>query len=369
MVKTTIPTQICCRHTPRARGVVVASITLIIAGVGWVDGALGAIGLSGLFFIALARAVGALNLRHLAITIEAPQRAISGVPYPLRLKLTNTRRLFDAHDIAVTANLPGDTELRLDTRWVAAGAGVDFDRHAVPQTRADKRNIPISIESHFPLGLFEFRCQAAHPHLMVVLPYARKPRESPDDGVMFDTSPMTGSTFGATGGDFRGLRGWHRGDSPRQIAWPASMRSIARGSTPVVRESDPPGFHPHRCLIVLHSFASGGTLISPERFERSLELACGWIERLKTMGIHIRIVADFDGWVVHRAHTREEIIRCRERLARAKRRKSTEAHELHQAVYRSTEEGETVILLSDMPAESWRIHIPKLTPTPMITQV
>jgi len=368
-VKTTIPTRIRCRATARARGLIVTSFALIAAGIGFVDGTLGALGVAGFVLVALARWLGNINLRQLAITIEAPQRTTAGAPYPLRITLANTRRIFDAYHISLRADLPGDAGLALDSRWIAAGSAADFNVHATPRFRADAREIPIALESDFPLGFFRCESMAGHPHPMIVFPCARNPRESPRDGVMFDASPLAGTTFGSAGGDIRGLRLWRGGDSPRQISWPASMRSLARGSTPVVRESDPPGYLPHQCLIVLHSFASGGTLIRPERFERAIELAGGWIERLRALGIRTRIMADFDGWTSRPADTRDEIIRCRETLARAKRRKATEAHELQHALARAADDGEMIILLSDMPPDSWQIHIPSRTPAPVITKV
>ncbi|MFU8892999.1 MAG: DUF58 domain-containing protein [Luteolibacter sp.] len=365
----TIPTEIHCRATARARGLFIVSLALIAAGIVLVDGTLGALGLAGIVLLVVLRWLGARNLERLSITIEAPQRATARAAYPLRVTIANTRRLIDAYHISLRAVLPGGAQARFDGNWIAAGSAADFDTHATPQTRADGREIPLILESTFPLGLFAFECKASHPHAMVVMPSARNPRESPGHGATFDASPLAGASFGSAGGDIRGLRVWRCGDSPRQISWPASMRSIARGSAPVVRETDPPGFLPHRCLIVLHSFASGGTLIRPERFERAIELAGGWIERLHALGIRTRIMADFDGWTSRSAETRDDIIRCRETLARAKRRNSTEAHELQHALSREAEDGEMVILLSDMPAAAWQLHIPKRSPEAVITKV
>lgn len=341
---------------------------LVVAGIWWIDGILGALGLAGIILMLLARWLGAMNLKHLAITLEAPQRATAGSAYPLRISLANSRRLLDANRISLRATLPGGAHVAFDSSWIAAASAADFDGHATAESRADGREITFSLTSEFPLGLFSFQTKTTIPHAMLVLPRVRAPRESPGDGVMLDASPLAGATCGSAGGELRGLRLWRCGDSPRQIAWPATMRSMARGSGPVVRETDPPGFLPQRCLVVVHSFASGGTLIRPERFERMLEIAGGWLERLHALGIRTRIMADFDAWTSRPADTRAEMIRCRERLARASRRNSTEAHELQQTLTRAVDDGETVILLSDMPAESWQGHIPKLTPAPVVSK-
>ena len=344
----------------------VISPALIAAGIWRVDGVLGALGIAGIALLLLARWIGTANLKHLAINIEAPGRATAGSPYPLRVTLANTRRWLDASGISLTANLAGRAAVDFHTRWIAAGSAVDFDGHATPAIRADDTGIPLLLTSDFPLGLFFMQAEMTYPHPMVVIPHARPPRESPGEGVRLDGTPLAGATSGNQEGDLRGLRPWRAGDRPRQIAWPATMRAIACGTAPLVRESDPPGFLPQRCLMVLHSFASGGELIRPERFERTLELAGGWIERMHALGIRTRIVADFDHWEIRPIATRAEIIRYRECLARATRCHTTEAHELQQAIARTASDDETVILLSDMPAESWQDHLPRRTPAPMI---
>lgn len=364
-----MPATIRCRATSRARWLMVVSPALIAAGIWRIDGVLGALGIAGIALLLFARWLGTANLKHLAIAIEAPQRATAGSPYPLRVTLANTRRWIDASRLSITATLPGGAGVEFRTGWIAAGSAADFDGHATPITRAQGTDAALSLTSDFPLGLFSFLADTTHPHRMVVIPRARAPRESPGDGAMLDAAPLAGASPGALGGDLRGLRAWRAGDSPRLISWPATMRAIARGSTPLVRENDPPGFLPQRCLLVLHSFASGGALIRPERFERVLELAGGWIERMQALGIRTRIVADFDKWGARPAATRAEIIRCRECLARATRSHTTEAHELQQAITRNAGDGETVILLSDMPVEFWQDHLPRRTPAPVIAKL
>ena len=343
-----------------------AAPALTIAGIWRIDGVLGAIGIAGIALLIFARWLGKSNLRRLAITLDAPQRATAGASYPLRITLVNTRRWLDATAVSLAATLPGEAAVDFHSNWIAAGSAADFDGHATAARRADGWKVHLSLESDFPLGLFSHRADAIHPHSMVVLPRMRAPREAPGEGVRLDGTPLAGATPGNHGGDLRGLRAWRTGDSPRRIAWPATMRAIARGSAPIVCENDPPGFMPQHCLLVFHSFASGGALIRPERFERALELAGGWIERLHALGIRTRIIADFDHWDAHPAATRAEITRCREHLARALRCHKTEAHELQQAIMHNAADSETVILLSDMPAESWQDHLPRRSPAAMI---
>jgi len=357
------------RMLPRARVILAVSLGLLAGGIWRVDGALGAMGVCGLLLIALAWWIGGMNLKGLSVCIDAPHRAICGATYPLRVTVGNDRGWMDAVAIAMNIALPGKAMSAFAFDSIGARSAVDSDCHATPATRAVGNGIDIAVTSDFPLGLFGFQAATRIPHDMCVLPSSRVPGESPGDGVVLDTSPQAGATVGAFEGDLRGLRGWRGGDNPRQIAWPATLRAIARGSGPIVRETDPPGFLPEECLIVLHSFSSGGALIHPERFDRALEVATGWIERLRALGIRASVAADFDAWEPRPAGTREEIIRCRERFARAKRRASTQAHELQQALSRMVRDGGAVVLVSDMPPDVWVDDVPKLSSDPVISNL
>lgn len=361
------PTE--CRAGTATRWLVVLAIALLVAGIWRIDGVMGAMGLAGLVWIALSRWLGAANLKRIAIQTEGPARVTAGIPFPLRMTLWNTRRWLDARRIEIRTTLPGDAPVEFQCAWLAAGSEADYDSRATAITRAEGREIRVSLTSTHPFGLFRFRREITMPYAVLVLPRTRAPRDSPCDGVMLDGTPLAGATTGNEGGDLRGLREWRAGDSPRQIAWPATIRSIARGASLVVRESDPPGFLPHRCLVVLHSYASRRTLVRPERFERALEIAGGWIEQLHAMGIRTRVIADFDEWTARSTATRSEIIQCRERFARATRCKSTEAHELQQAITATALDDETLILISDMPAGSWRDHLPPRPAAPRIVDL
>jgi uncharacterized protein (DUF58 family) len=346
--------------------VVVISLALVAAGIWRIDGVMGALGLAGLAWIGFARWRGGVNLARIHVAMDGPERVTAGIPFPLRFTVTNGRRWLDARHLDLRATLPGEAPAEFHCRWIAAGSAADFDARTTATTRANGGEIRVVVVSGLSSAWFKFRREIRIPSAMVVLPRVRAPRRIPEDGMMLDGSPLSGATAGSAGGDLRGLREWRAGDSPRLISWPASIRAFAQGGPLVVRETDPPGFLPRACLVVLHSFASGGALIRPERFERALELAGGWMERLHAMGIRTRIIADFDGWVPRPAATREEIIHCREMLARARRSNSSEAHELQQAVGECAAGGETLVLISDMPASSWRDHLPPRPSPPRI---
>ncbi len=368
-MRNTRPYRISCRVHPRTRVLAVVALALVGAGIWNMDGTLGAMGVAGGFFCAAAWGCGRANLKHLAVLIDAPHRATSGIAYPINLTVVKRRGWLDTRSLSGVALFPGNASTTFELRWIAVGTGMDFPGHATPGLRAVGSEVEVALRSDFPLGLFEFGFALRVPHEMCVVPRARTPRESPGDGVMFDASPLAGATQGWFDGELRGLRGWRGGDRPGQIAWPASLRAIARGIGPVVRETDPPGFLPDHCVLVFHSFSSGGALIHPEKFDRALEVATGWMEQLGHLGIRTRFIADFDAWKSQPANTRDEIIILREKFARAKRRISTEAHELQHAVTHIADQGEAVILVSDMPREAWEHDVPALATRPVISSI
>jgi len=368
-VKPGTPNRIVCRANIRTRFLAAFSIALLVAGVWGIDGVLGALGLAGLLLLLVARVLGTIQLMHVTVSIEAPKRVTAGMPYPLRVTVANRRRWLDVRSFDLDVALPGGADVAFESHWIPADSTMDFDGRATPSSRAVGDQAVIVLKSDFPMGLFDFNATTTLPFVMCVFPRSRVPAESLGHGVMLDSSPIEGATHGNLGGDLRGLRAWRGGDRPRQISWPATLRAIARGSGPIVRECDPPGYQPRRCLIVLHSFASGGALIHPERFDRVLEVATGWIERLRAFGIHTRITADFDAWKIRDVESKEEIIRCRERFAMARRCNSTEAHELEQALSRTNDCEQTVILLSDMPEAAWKDCIPRQVFAPVFSNI
>ena len=361
MAQVILNSQLAITSQPSTRGAVLggAGFALFVAGLWRVDGILAALGLGAWCLLGLAWALGRLNLTRLQVTLDGPNKVPAGVMFPAVLTLRNPRQFWDAFAIHIELELPGPTRAGGQAPWIAAGSAADLDlRMAVPQ-RAWQERHPVRLKSGFPLGLFEMRRVLALAHPLLVLPRPLVPRGLRALGVLLDTSPLEGAAAGEAAGEPRGLRPWQPGDSPRRIDWPTSVRSWARGAGLVVREAEPPGFHPRRCVVLFHSFGMDGSLIRPERFERALSMAAGALRHLHGLGIPVRLRGDFDDWLDHPAATLAQLAACQEVLARAVRAAGTEAHDL-QAAAKRTADDETLVVLSDMPPAAWLPALPKL---------
>lgn len=353
------PTPISSQHSVRGAVTAGLGITMLAAGLWRVDGVLATLGLAICVLLAGGWLIGRLNLTNLRVTLAAPSGVPAGVVFPAVLTLRNQRWLWDAIGIRLELELPGAARAGGEAKWLPSGSAADLDlRLAVPR-RAHVLRHPVRLASTFPLGMFEHRRTLLAEHEMLVFPRPINPVGLRAMGVVMDATPDAGTAAGEAMGELRGLRPWRPGDAMRRIDWPATVRSWSHGAGLVVREADPPGFHPRRCLLLFHSFGADGSLIRPERFEHALSLAAGVIRQFHHLGIPVRLVADFDSWAEHPATSRSQLATCQEVLARAVRARGTEAHDLQAAAARVRDD-EVLVALSDMPVTAWRDTLPKL---------
>jgi uncharacterized protein (DUF58 family) len=342
------------------RGALLGGMGLVLfaAGMWRIDGVLASLGLAAWCLLVLAIGLGRGNLKRLTLQVEAPHKVVAGTGFPMRISLLNQRGLLDAFGVTFEVELPGKVRLPGRSAWLPAGSGSDLNlRVKLPERAATDRHV-VRLASHFPLGLFHTQRSFEIDHPLLVLPRPVTPRGLNAAGVLMDASPNDGASAGETAGEPRGLRPWRPDDSPRKIHWPASIRAYAAGTEPLVREADPPGFHPRSCVVVFHSFGTDGRLIRPDQFERALSLVAGSLRYLHSLGVPAMLVADVDDWKEHPATTRAQLAVCQEVLARAKRSSSTEAHDLQAAIARAGQE-QSLIVISDMPVAGWRLALPK----------
>jgi len=344
----------------QGRGWSLAGVSVVMLGAGmWrIDGVLAALGVAGLMLLGMAWLGGRWNLAHLGAGWEAPGKVPAGAVFPMRVELRNGRRLVDAFGVRMEVELPGKTRVAGRAAWVPAGSSADLEMRVCLPERGWAERHPLRLRSGFPLGFFETGKTLELEGELVVFPKPVLPREMRAAGVLLDASPVDGASLGEAAGEPRGLRAWRPGDAPGKLDWPASVRSRARGAGLLVRESDPPGFHAKRCVVVFHSFGMDGSLIRPDRFERALSMVAGTMRHLHALGIPAVMMADFDGWVEHPSVTRTQLAACQEVLARAVRVAGTEAHELKGALLK-VDEDDSLIVFSDMPPPAWKPSLPK----------
>lgn len=195
---------------------------------------------------------------------------------------------------------------------------------------------------------------------MLVFPKALLPKEFFARGEFDDAWHGDGLQSGDSPGEPRGLRPFRPGDPAKNIHWPATMRAFARGRLPRVRETDPPGLRPRRATVIFHSFGTDGTLIRTDHFERALSLLCGTLQHLRRIGVPTTLCADFNGWNIQQTFQNTAWSETLTLLARATRVQDTEAHDLY-ALVESLPQEEALLIVSDMPPETWTAILPRRT--------
>lgn len=356
------------RLTRRGGALLAISLVLLVAGLLRIDGALASLGAAGLLLLVLAWAAGRANLARCLLSLSGPARVFGGTVFPLRLTVHNHRRWLDAFDLEIDLSLGGDSPVPAHARWTAAGSAADLTLRSSLPARGEFHHHPFRLRSSFPLGLVELRANGHTEAPILVYPRPLTPLELLAPGVLLDAAPLEGSSAGDAPGEPRGLRAYRSGDPVRRFHWGATVRAHARGAQAVVRENDPPGFHPQHAQLLFHSFASNGELIRPDRFERALSLACGTLRHLHSLGIPATFCADFDGWRDLPSTTRIQLSTCLVTLAEARRAPDTEIHDL-QAVLSRIPPSRTLIVISDMPADTWRRHLPPRSLEPLVIDI
>jgi uncharacterized protein (DUF58 family) len=318
-----------------------------------VDGVLASMGVAVACLLVVSRILAKIYPSQIVATLDCPEKVQAGVIFPLTLTLNNHRRWLDAFGLRADFHLAGHTRMSGSAAWVAAGSAADFEMRAAVPSRCRPENHRLRVISDFPFGLFEAVTVLEVRHPLWVLPRPIVPRELPFRGAVLDASDSLGRATGESPGEPRGLRPWRHGDSPRRMIWSATLRSLARGGGLVVRESDPPGLRPLRCVVVFHSFGTDGGLIRPDCFERAISLTAGTLVHLQSQGISARLIADFDDWKSHVCQSRMQLDACMEVLTRARRVAGTEAHDLQNALA-EIDPDDGLIVISDMPPPAWR---------------
>lgn len=337
------------------RGAVVLALAVLafIIGIARTDGALASIGLILGLLVPLARWLGRNNLRHLRVRCQAASRTMAGQPFPVLLEMRRGPGGGAAQAIHLRIQLPGGSSHSCTFgRIDAESAAMRQEFFALPQ-RGEMRQLPYRLESDFPLGLWKQAQQGVIAHPLCVYPRPLVSKKLSIPGLWREAAVTAGASMASASGDIRGLRPWRAGDSLKRIHPAASVRAYARGTGLIVAETDPPGFSPRHVTVLFHSYAGDRAIIRPELFERALSYLCGTLRTLSQQAIPATLIADFDGWIEHSCRNRKELTPLLEHLARVRRQQGTELHEL-QRVQRLLDGDSSLIVISDMPPDTWR---------------
>lgn len=343
--------------TPRGASLLGGALALMVTGLLVIDGAMMAIGLGGLILLFLTIILGRWNLSRLEGEIEAPERVFADQNFDFRLHLRNRRDLFDAHGIEMRLFLSEKADIHSHAKWTAARSSSTVKLRGSIPTRGAVPKHRLLLTSVFPLGLLRHQKRTVIPKEMLVFPKVLLPKEFFVAGEFDDAWNGGGLQSGDSPGEPRGLRPFRSGDPGKHIHWPATMRALARGRLPRVRETDPPGLRPRRATVIFHSFGSDGTLIRTDHFERALSLLCGTLQHLRRIGVPATLCADFEAWRSQQTFQNAAWSETLTLLARAERAQDTEAHDLRAFVEAAPADNATLIL-SDMPPESWISTLP-----------
>lgn len=343
-------------------------VSLFLVGMLRVDGVMAAMGLAAGILLILVRLLGARNLDGLELGYRGPRRVEVGKSFDVKLELTNSRRILDGFRLEFGLVLMGETQISGSLGWITAGAIATALRRVSLKTRGLRKEHAGWVESSFPLGLFKFRKLLLVEAEIGVLPASKVPGELRFGGFLLDGLPNGGSRqFGAIG-EWQALREWRGGDSVKQIAWAASMRSGHAGGALLVRQDEPPGSQAEACVVVFHSFGADGNLIRPDRFEKALSLLSGVLGCLQGWGISTRLVADFREWESFEIRSKRQLAMIREELMHAVRAGWTEAHDLKEQMG-GVGAGECMVVVSDVPEECWKAVVPQMVLKPVLVDI
>jgi uncharacterized protein (DUF58 family) len=152
------------------------------------------------------------------------------------------------------------------------GAQTAIELQIVPRRRGFLRLEGLSLARSDPLGLGRAACDAASKERLLVLPQRYPlPLQRPPGRRRLQPGGVGLAAAAGDSREFKGLRGYRPGDSPRHIHWAA----WARSGEPVVKEYQDEFFS--RQALILDSFAPAR---QEPKFETAVSVAASFVEPL-----------------------------------------------------------------------------------------
>lgn len=308
--------------------------------------------------MAMAHVFARVHARALDFQVSLPPHAEAGRRFICRVCVWNTSRWCDVWRLQLQVKpfelVDGDAALA----WIAPKDAAVVDMEALVTSRCLIRSVRIECVTDAPFGLMTARRAAEVPACVLVRPRSVWPWKNHQRGEWGARTAEASRTAGAgEWGEPRGARPWRSGDRARHILWPATLRSVARGSVWMACESDPPVEGWASYTVVFHSYGGGGALIRPESFELSLSHIAGVVRYLLSEGRMVRLVADFDQWRSWECRDAHSLSKLLDHLAVVDRAMGTEAHEVTK-VLESVKPEDGIVVISDFPLKWWRTLMP-----------
>jgi hypothetical protein len=347
------------RPTLAGWAVLLSAPALFLAGLIRKDPAMVSVGLIVGAAVVFALVFARRHARDLNFQVCLPPHVEAGRKFVCRVCVWNTSRWCDAWRIRLSVRPFTLVDGEASLAWVSAKDAAVADLEAVAEKRCEIRSVHIEWTTDAPFGLMTTCRSMEVPAAMLVRPRAVWPWKNHQRGACGARTADASRTAGwGEWGEPRGSRPWRSGDRTKHILWPATMRSLARGSVWMVRESDPPMEGWASYTVVFHSHGGGGVLIRPDSFEQALSHVAGVVRNLITEGRHVRFVADFNDWRPWECKDGHSLSRLLDFLAMAERASGTEAHEI-ASVLEAVKSEEGIVVLSDFPVKAWHSAIPE----------
>lgn len=349
--------------TPRGAVFFGTTVALTLAGLVMIDGVLFTLGLAGLLLLIFVIFFGYRNLAKLELSMTSPKRIFADTLFDLRLTQRNHRDFIDAYRLTIELKLSKTAKLKTYAPWTAARSTSTAKIRGSFPHRGNHLNHPCLITSTFPLDLFNFQKNTSITQEILIFPKPLVPQEFFANGEFDDAWSGEGHQAGDAPGEPRTLRPFRPGDRAKHIHWPATIRALARGKEPIVREYDPPGLRPQQAAVIFHSYGTDNTLIRTDLFERALSLTCGTLRHLRNIGVPTTLHADFLHWKPQTTFQPTAWNETLTALARAQRSPESEAHDLTAAVEAIPAE-QALVIISDMPTAAWQHILPSQSERP-----
>lgn len=299
------------------------------------------------------------QLRKVEVYLLGPREKFAGREVQLTAVVRNDHAILPAMALRVEVRL---ADQQADFFCTSLPCGQSQAKKLIFSliNRVDGADVAVVIESAWPLGLFRHRRRIPSNYWLTVFPRPIVPPVLRADQTASSAAadltvfqPLRGDEPGA-------LRPFAPGDASHQLHWPTTIRALASGRQPIVRDFDPPGALPSAVRVIMHSASASDdrTMVRPDQFERALSLIVGAVENLRSQGLQVSLQTDWADWKVLPCGRDADWRVTLRLLTRAKRESHSTTHELANAC-RSVPPSTLLVILSDLPLATWQKEVPK----------